>query len=221
MMKWRKILLLMLLAVGLLAAFAACGQDKDAKQAENIDLKFIHGERICQADVDFFREAMIGLTDANFPDNELVQQMAMLRAIVLEAESQNLAISWEDARAYAETQYQEWQTLAADKNNPESAFAKSMLDYAQELMQTMSITEDDYLDYLAYNQQASEALRTLREQFIAGLPVDEQGDVLGYSDIVYKYTSGLIEKYRTDLVEDDLLLTLDEVIEDIKNYYAE
>jgi len=201
-----------LLAVILLAALAACGDDGSGVGADNNSFKYLENGKVVRADVDFLYKIAIGEVDA-IPETDMVYVAAMQMALMREAESQNILVSWDDAQKHAQETYQERQRIAQDENNPGYADAAYMLDYAQKIMQEAPLTEAEYLDYMTVGWQISEAFRMLRDNFTAELPAEVQADTYAYSMTLNEYWADLVAKYYDELVEDELKPILDE-------YYA-
>lgn len=201
-----------LLAVCLLAALAACGDD-DVMRAGD-DSKFMQGEHIRQADIDNF---IIRLDEVNDADSsyelaaeDVLAALAAMRVSLCEAEELGLAIPWAEARQWAEEYY-----AGLPSSVQWSEDGQSIEDWTQGYLARTQMTEEDYLDYLAFNHQVIEAEIALRDMFMEGLSEEErhkEGAEQAFDD----YIKGLLDKYRDDLVEPDLQPLLDEVIENVK-----
>lgn len=211
-MKINKILAA-LLALIMLAALAACGSgDTDSKQADN-EFKFMQSDngKIRQADVDCL---IVRMDEVNDVDSEVQSEakdalaaLAVMRAELWEAEELDLAISWAEAREWAEQYY-----AALPNSVAQSEDGQTIWDWTQGYLERTQMTEEDYLDYLAFNRQVVLAGLALQDKFMADVPSEEH-----HTEAIYEafgeYTKGLVEKYHDYLVEDDLLPLLDEVLE--------
>ena len=97
-----------LLAILMLATFAACAADGNALRAGD-DTKFMQGERIRQADLDCLIVRLAEVDEAGKPleiaPEDVLPVLAVMRAELLEAEGQGLALSWADSRQWAEEYY--------------------------------------------------------------------------------------------------------------------
>ena len=91
---------------------------------------------------------------------------------------------------------------------------QSIWDWTQDYLERTHMTEEDYLDYLAFNSQVINAEIDLRDNFMADFPEEEH-----HKEETYKayneYIKGLVEKYHDELVEDDLLSLLYKVMESL------
>ncbi len=200
-----------LLAVCLLAALAACGDN--ALMADD-ETKFMQGEHIRQADIDCFIIRLDEVNDAEgsyaITAEDVLPALAIMRAELWEADSLGLAMSWAEARQWAEEYY-----AGLPDSVQQSENGQSIWDWTQGYLARTQMTEEDYLDYLAFNHQVIEAEIALRDMFMEGLSEEErhkEGAEQAFDD----YIKGLLDKYRDDLVEPDLQPLLDEVIENVK-----
>lgn len=207
-----------LLALIMLAALAACADDgADVKQSEN-EFKFMQSEsgQIRQADIDYLKRCMLeNGPDDEFDDIEALTSLAVMRAVVWEAEELGLAESLDEVREKMTVRYQEFVAAAADESNPEHDMAVWIIDYAQKMKQQVPMTDDDYLDYTALNQQVTDAYTKLQERFEADLPPEVREDVWLKVEALQEYIKSLLEKYHDELVEPELLPLLDEILKNM------
>lgn len=208
-MKWRKIIAA-LLAVGLLAALAACGNDKDAKQAENTQLTV--GARISRAELDNIWLSLRFSYDKT-TEAEALSALICQKVYAWEADSLGLLPTIEEARQHMQQNYETMRAAAADGNDEQVHGAAETWNFVQEYLEYTGFSEEEYLEMAAQNWQCAEAISILREQVRAELPptADELEQAYAFGEQLIS----LVEKYKDCLVEDDLLPLLDEALENI------
>ena len=109
--------------------------------------------------------------------------------------------------------YQEFQAATLDEHNPNYENAKWFVEEAQKMKQQVPMTDEEYLDYTAYNYRATEAYARIKEHFEAELPPETAADIMLKIQALQEYIKGLVEKYHDELVEPDLLPLLDAMLE--------
>ena len=201
-----------LLAILMLATFTACAADGNALRAGD-DTKFMQGERIRQADLDCLIVRLAEVDEAGKPleiaPEDVLPVLAVMRAELLEAEEQGLALSWADSRQWAEEYY-----AGLPDSSQKAEDGQSIWDWTQDYLERTHMTEEDYLDYLAFNSQVINAEIDLRDNFMADFPEEEHLKEETYK-AYNEYIKGLVEKYHDELVEDDLLSLLYKVMESL------
>lgn len=184
-------------------------------QADN-EFKFMQAEseQIRQADLDYLKSCMFDVSeDYEFTDIDALTILAVSQAAIWEAEELNLAISRAEAREAMAARYQEFQAAALDEHNPNYENAKWFVEEAQKMKQQVPMTDEEYLDYTAYNYRVTEAYARIKEHFEAELPPETAADIMLKIKALQEYIKGLVEKYHDELVEPDLLPLLDAMLE--------
>lgn len=212
-MKWNKILLFML-AVAFVLALAGCA-DKERAGEEDFQFMQAESDMIRQADIDYMKRCVAVGGETAFEDVDVLTSLAVMRAVVWEAEELGLAESWAEAREIMAERYQKLQAAAEDESNSEHDMAVWIIEYEQKMKQEVPMTDDEYLNYNAFNHQVSEAYDQLKERFEADLPPEVREDVWLKIEAWQGYVKSLLEKYHDELVEPDLLPLLDEILKNM------
>lgn len=216
-MKIRKILAA-LLAVILLAAFAACADGGSAPPHNQAVLGETpaDGGKITAAEVEDW------LFSLHFADNNATPEKALYDLVVRrinawEAESLGLLPDIEEIRQEVRQSYESIRDGAADVNSEYNYGAEIAWEAVQNYLEYMDMSEEAYLEAAADTSMFLAAAAALHEPVLAKLP--PAAGELEQRQALADYDKALAEKYREHMVEDDLLPLLDEVLENWEFYY--
>ncbi len=206
-MKINKILAA-LLALIMLAALAACDSGKE-QLANEVSAT---GRKITAAE---FEEALFSLrfSDNNATPEQALYDLVMRRIYIWEADSLGLLPDIEEVRREVRQGYESISDSAADINSEYNYGAKIAWEVVQNYLEYMDMSEEAYLELALETSLYNAAVAVLHEQVLAEL-LPAAGE-LEQQQAIADYDKSLVEKYRDDLVEDNLLPLLDEVLEDI------
>lgn len=206
-MKINKILAA-LLALIMLAALAACDSGKE-QLANEVSAT---GRKITAAE---FEEALFSLrfSDNNATPEQALYDLVMRRIYIWEADSLGLLPDIEEVRREVRQGYESIRDSAADINSEYNYGAKIAWEVVQNYLEYMDMSEEAYLELALETSLYNAAVAVLHEQVLAEL-LPAAGE-LEQQQAIADYDKSLVEKYRDDLGEDNLLPLLDEVLEDI------
>lgn len=207
----KKVFWLLILTGALL--LAGCGD----KQTGGGEYRFLQGERITQADIDYLREkgaAVNGEKIEDVSESLSLETVACMRSMILEAAEQNVGISWDEALKQAKEHYETAETVAksGESVGTEPYEQAGYLEWLQDYMQRANMSLEEWYEYNAVTLQYVAAYQGLEEKLVAGMPPEQQDNLVAQGTAWLAYQIELIEKYQDQLVEEDLQAQLAEVL---------